>query len=459
MRYLSDSVGLLKQGLRIWLFRKPLFDALRPSFGSLILLASLIAGLAFINDLQTVRDANQDGPRAIYWSAIGGILLVLAPLGIAAWVVSRRLQNLIPDAMGQLLGRLLAAFLLYRLFHVGLSELAQFGLLSPKYAFYSWLAVGLWFVIACGFFLTASSELAEWIAQDWRARVIPWLFPLLLWPSVHWTRDNPVGPFWFDAKRYVPQPTLASERALNEQARLIGEKLTALQAHRPGLVDAYFIAFAPDATEDVFKREVDTIAPLMDDRFGTKGRSLRMLNHSTTLMSDLIATQTYLDLSLAHIAKLMDRQEDILILYMTSHGSAQHELVPRFPPMQLELITPQSLKRILDKHGFKNRVIVVSACYSGGFIEPLKGPDTLIMTAAAKDKTSFGCGNDSDFTYFGKAVFDEQLRKTRSFEQAFKDALPVIAEREKKIGATPSDPQIAVGASIKAKLLAWEKQF
>jgi hypothetical protein len=76
------------------------------------------------------------------------------------------------------------------------------------------------------------------------------------------------------------------------------------------------------------------------------------------------------------------------------------------------------------------------------------------MTAADKDHTSYGCGSKSDLTFFARAVFDEQLRETLSFEDAFNAAVPVIKQRE--IDAKKSDgfsnPQIAVGKNIRAVL-------
>ena len=76
------------------------------------------------------------------------------------------------------------------------------------------------------------------------------------------------------------------------------------------------------------------------------------------------------------------------------------------------------------------------------------------MTAADKNHTSYGCGSKSDLTYFGRAVFDEELRKTRSFEEAFNAAIPVIKQREiegkKKDGF--SNPQIFVGKNIRVVL-------
>jgi len=46
-------------------------------------------------------------------------------------------------------------------------------------------------------------------------------------------------------------------------------------------------------------------------------------------------------------------------------------------------------------------VVVVSACHSGTFInDQTRKPNRIIMTAAAGDRTSFGCGADDDYTYY-----------------------------------------------------------
>jgi hypothetical protein len=114
---------------------------------------------------------------------------------------------------------------------------------------------------------------------------------------------------------------------------------------------------------------------------------------------------------------------------------------------------------MLDESGIKWRVIVISACYSGGFVEPLKDEHTMIVTAADALHQSFGCGSASDFTYFAKAYFDEALRGTYSFAQAFDQARAAIAQRERGLGYTPSNPQIFAGEAIEAKLRRMEHRF
>jgi hypothetical protein len=116
----------------------------------------------------------------------------------------------------------------------------------------------------------------------------------------------------------------------------------------------------------------------------------------------------------------------------------------QFYPLQLADLAPIDVRRMLDDAGIRYRVVVVSACYSGGFVESLKDDDTLVVTASAPDRNSFGCSNEADFTYVGKAYFDEALRSTDSFIEAFDLAVPRIAAREQQ-RLRPSNPQIFVG--------------
>ena len=144
----------------------------------------------------------------------------------------------------------------------------------------------------------------------------------------------------------------------------------------------------------------------------------------------------------------MNRDRDVLFLFLTSHGSRDHRFSLSFWPLGLYDLTPPDLRALLDDAGVQNRVIVISACYSGGFVDALKDPHTLVITAAAADRTSFGCSNEADFTWFGRAYFDEALRKTRSFTDAFALAAPVVAERERHEGYDPSNPQMVEGSEL-----------
>jgi hypothetical protein len=180
------------------------------------------------------------------------------------------------------------------------------------------------------------------------------------------------------------------------------------------------------------------------------------VNHAGTVERLPWATPLNLRRAIEEIAARMDRAEDVLVLYLTSHGASNFELAAAHPPLQVDSLSPSDLRRMLDEAGIRHRVIAISACYAGGWVGPLESATTLVMTAADRDHTSYGCGKLSELTFFGRAVFDEQLRKTHDFEQAFAAAVPVIREREEEAGKPDgfSNPQISVGAEIRPVLRA-----
>jgi hypothetical protein len=76
----------------------------------------------------------------------------------------------------------------------------------------------------------------------------------------------------------------------------------------------------------------------------------------------------------------------------------------------------------------------------------------VVITAAAPDRTSFGCEPGRDFTYFGQAFFRDALAKTRSFTKAFDLAKEIVTQQEAAEKLTPSMPQIWVGGAIAERL-------
>jgi hypothetical protein len=249
-----------------------------------------------------------------------------------------------------------------------------------------------------------------------------------------------------------------ADRTLRAQQRLLAASLGGLSAQRPGVVDLYFLAFAGTATQDVFMKEVRSAQALFDRRFDTRGRSLLLVNNPATLNELPIASAANLKAALAGLAGKMNVEEDILFLYLTSHGS-QHVFSVYFPPLGLANLGDRELRTMLDQSGIKWRVVVISACHSGSFVDALEDERTLILTAAAAEKTSFGCSNENDFTYFGDAYINTALRHTLSFVAAFDQARDIIAAREKAEKLVPSQPQIYVGKAMRAKLQQLEQRL
>jgi hypothetical protein len=172
------------------------------------------------------------------------------------------------------------------------------------------------------------------------------------------------------------------------------------------------------------------------------------------------AEHALIDIALDAIAKKMDPAEDILLVYLTTHGSEDHQLLVDLGPLPLDQIEPEDLADALKTApGIRWKVIVVNACYSGGFVDALRDDSTMVMTSARADRTSFGCGVESDLTYFGKAFLVEALNKTTSLRDAFDLAKQSVATWENADKEEHSEPQLATSPSIEAKLAAWQKQL
>jgi hypothetical protein len=249
---------------------------------------------------------------------------------------------------------------------------------------------------------------------------------------------------------------LADERLFHLQGELIERHLAAIKPGRQGTPELYFVGFAPDASQDVFVKEMRFVRNLFDERFGTAGHSIALASSHDALEEFPIATVTNLGRALRRVGESMNTDEDVLFLFITAHGNRLHRLSANQPPLELTALTPTALSRLLQESGVKWRVIVVSACYSGGYIEPLRDANTIVITAAAPDRTSFGCEAGRDFTYFGQAFFRDALARTRSFVSAFDMAKDIVTKQETSEKLTPSLPQIWVGPGIAERLKAFE---
>ena len=182
------------------------------------------------------------------------------------------------------------------------------------------------------------------------------------------------------------------EAMLYQQPRLLDGKLNTLQAQRPHFSDLYFVGFAGYGWQDVFMKEMNTVRALFDSRFDTRGRSLVLINNAQTQATAPIATTTALQAALSYVGGVIDPEEDVLFLFVTSHGSDKPAyLSVDNSGLQLTQLTPARLKAALTATPIKWKVIVVSACYSGSFIPALQDDNTLVITASRADRNSFGC--------------------------------------------------------------------
>lgn len=246
-------------------------------------------------------------------------------------------------------------------------------------------------------------------------------------------------------------PSLDIEAVYYRQRELLEDALGALEPGVPGRPDLFFVGVGAYAAEDVFMREVRQVRELFERELGATGRALSLINNPETVWTTPLANRYNLADALTHIASLMN-DEDVLFLFVTSHGNDDATVAVDFQPLGLNDIDAATLRAALDDAGIRWRVVVISACYSGSFIEALASPETLVITAAAHDRASFGCAHENAWTYFGRAYFDEALRETTDFVEAFTLAAASVEIREAAEDRTPSRPQIRTGAAIRAHL-------
>jgi hypothetical protein len=150
----------------------------------------------------------------------------------------------------------------------------------------------------------------------------------------------------------------------------------------------------------------------------------------------------------------MNLDRDVLFLVISSHGASEPAITVSNSELPLDDMTDQDLAEALNDSGIKWRVIIISACYAGGFIDALKDPRSIVIAAAAADRTSFGCSSDRDLTYFGEAFFRDALPDAHSLRDAFDKAKSAIAVRERREGVDASEPQAYFGPELEAKLAA-----
>lgn len=459
----SPTKNWLLEGLRAGLFLPPRTAGRSPApLQVFLIFIACFALEAALSRLEVVGPARFDTQVWLsgWWSS-------LVFVGAAWWAFSVPQVNALA---GGRLSRVAACFVLSLVAAIPGSVIYQ--LLTAALT-HRWIKPGAWFSawvywsVYGVFMLWSFGVLAVLIRRfsGWTIRTAVFLAIMMACTAVNvwqfnqraWQEDDAAS-----AIRDADKPRLRlSQQTFEAQQALWASKVGALAPQRDGVTDVYGLVFAPYASEDVFKRESTLVTDILSQRFDAQGRVLHLLNHVATTQSHLWATPQNAERAIQALAERMDKDNDVLVVYLTSHGGSDFKLAAYHWPLEVEPLTPQLLRAALDKAGIRNRVIAVSACYSGGWVAPLASDNTLVMTAADATHTSYGCGRLSELTYFGRAMFDEQLRNTHSFEQAFANAVPVIKQREIDAGKDDgfSNPQISVGSGIRPLLQNLEKRL
>jgi hypothetical protein len=250
-----------------------------------------------------------------------------------------------------------------------------------------------------------------------------------------------------EASRH-PSDWQDGEQLLFEQADRVDHAVNQIAAREPGHPNAYFIGFAGYGGQKVFAEEIQLASRVIGTKYGSMDHTVHLVNDQRNLSEFPLATASGLRRTLLEIGKRMDRSVDILFLVLSSHGSEGAELSVQNGGLPLRQLTGTELVDAIREAGIQWKVVVISACFSGGFIDALKDDHSIILTAAASDRTSFGCSDKRELTYFGEAFFRDALPGAKSLREAFTRASTDIAAREVKEGVKPSNPQAFFGAAM-----------
>jgi hypothetical protein len=131
------------------------------------------------------------------------------------------------------------------------------------------------------------------------------------------------------------------------------------------------------------------------------------------------------------------------LIYFTSHG------VPNGIIIGDGVLGPNDMRDMVNNAcGKRPSVIVMSSCYSGQFVAPLKGENRVIMTASRPDRTSFGCGELDHYTFFDDC-FLRAMDISGDFPGLGVGVQECVRVREQQMKATPpSEPQVSVGSGV-----------
>ena len=119
-----------------------------------------------------------------------------------------------------------------------------------------------------------------------------------------------------------------------------------------GKTSVYFLGFAGDGDPAVFRREAQFAREAFGERFGSAERSALLINDVEDRDSYPLASVSGLGQALSVLALRMDPQNDVLVLFLTSHGSVDG-LEVQNGSLPLAQLAPADLREALDTAGIR----------------------------------------------------------------------------------------------------------
>ena len=221
-------------------------------------------------------------------------------------------------------------------------------------------------------------------------------------------------------------------------------KTTAMAGEESGLVRLVryrAVLVAGDASIPNFDNAVDTLAHRLD----RSDAETTMLTSDGSLVTHQrsYATAQVIDESLRDVP-----ESDGCLIFVTSHGN-EIGLVMGMDNAEGYYLTPWRLTEILERDcGRRPTIAILSGCHSGTFLTaPLMTENRIILTAARRDRTSFGCSTDTEFTYFDECLL-EAMGYAGLWRSVFDRTKACVEQKERGQGAEPSFPQAFFGTAV-----------
>jgi hypothetical protein len=248
-----------------------------------------------------------------------------------------------------------------------------------------------------------------------------------------------------------PSPTVRRaalvEKVLTEDHHRLQRALDAVVPENPGKQDIYYLLVGGDGGDSVFVRDVAFARETLHQRFNAEGHGVVLLNDRD--YSDYpLATRNNIRRAMAHLAATMNPNEDLLIVHLASHGGQDGALTIRQPGMLLPELQPADYQALLEQVHIPHQVLIVTACHSGHWLDMLASDTNMILASARRDRTSFGCGDASEMTWFTKAVYQEAELALHNPKALFSEVDRRIRAWEEEEGMDEdqrSEPQFHLG--------------
>jgi hypothetical protein len=135
------------------------------------------------------------------------------------------------------------------------------------------------------------------------------------------------------------------------------------------------------------------------------------------------------------------------LVYLTGHGAPEGLAMSADTPTNYVRTT--RMESMLNGCAQRPTVLVVSACFSGVYLRPgITRPERIVMTASAADLTSFGCSDNTRYTFFDQC-FLEAWPRHQQWGLLADEIADCVTETERSGAFPSSEPQFFFGPGLR----------